>query len=521
MKYCFCVLLAVFGCSDSGTSKSSNDTSGGGGSGASATGNGGGSSAAGGSSGAGGDTTAGGGAGTGGVTMDPVDLPAGSRELDGVVNLVDSAAAAQLEQFLSGDLEQFAVLRQGLTLPFNLFVDHYLEEYDFVFFITAGELPSAIVSGRFEPVNRPAAPGGTDEIEIALAGYQTDGRTKGVIGIPYVPNYYPPFSHEVGHFWAVYLDPSFGFGEAVDQHYGVHWGLSSVNGQLGGFDGSTLRCETPAGALPPACTPLDTGRTRYVVGAFGAVANGFRSQPYAPLELYLMGLLPASDVPESFQSFTEGQLFEDSFDEAANTVVVEASGIRTLPFSDIVARHGNVPALPEVERHFRAAFVVVSAEPASDAVMADVANWAAVLGNRRTMPDWYSFEADTAGLATLDTLLGRRRDKADPAPPPRQRFECDVLTQDCGRPELGCHYYPPAFCALTAGVELGQPCDAAFECAPGLDCVANASDQAFVCMPYCDPNDASSPLACATICGGDRLTISYQSGAIVAAVCLP
>ena len=515
-----CAVLALASCSEAEGSPEPG-AGGSGGTGVSGTGGpGAGGSGAGGSAASGGVAgTSGGPAGTGGgVTTDPVALPPGSREVDGVVNLVDAVAAAQLEQFLLDASLTFEPLRQGLLGPFNLFVDHYVEEYDFVLFVTDHVVENVTLAGRFEAVNRPAVPGGTQEIDIALGGYKTTGRVKGLIGIPYFPDYFPPFSHEIAHYWAAFLDPSFGFGVSLDGDHGPHWGLSSVNGQLGGFDPATLRCETPAAALPPDCTPVASGRTRYVVGDFAPHAAGAR--PYGPLELYLMGLLPAAEVPAFFQVFTEGQILTDTYDPGANTIVVEASGIATVPFADIVARHGSVTPLPETERHFRAAFIVVSAEPAPDQVMADVARWAGVLGNRVAVAGWPSFEIDTGGRATLDTQLGRRRDRSEPAPPARERFACDVLAQDCGRPELACYFWPPAICVLSGGVQLGEPCSATFACAPGLACLGNVDAGEYFCMPYCDPDDPASSKSCAALCNADHVTIADETGAH-SAVCLP
>jgi hypothetical protein len=516
---CFCWVAVLAGCSDSGSGPSERGGPGGTGgssSDAGATGGGAGSSSnTGGTSGATGGSS-------GAPTEDLVELPPGSRELDGIVNLVDAEAAQQLEEFLFDQQPRHIVLRQGLTKPLNLFLDHYLESYDFVFFVTDHVLDGVSVAGKFEAINRRAVPGGGDEIEIAAGGYKTSGRVKGVIGIPYRDDYYPPLSHEVGHYWAAHLDPRFGFGAALNEHHGPHWGFSSVNGQLGGFDGSTLRCETPAGAMPPGCTPLGNARTRYVVGAFGPNANGFRGQPFAPLELYLMGLLPAADVPASFQLLTDAQIVPDSYNEATDTLVVEASGITALPFANIVARHGQVEALEEASRHFSAAFVVVSATPAPDGVLSDVVTWAAAFGAREVVANWDSFERDTGGRATMDTLLGSRRPTSTPAPAPRERFACDVLAQDCGRPELACYLSPPSLCALSGGVGLDQPCDAVYACGPGLDCVASSADPtAYVCKPYCDLNDITSPRACQTLCANNYLTFLGTTNELLGALCLP
>ena len=461
---------------------------------------------------------AGGVGGAGGQQPGPGDLPEGSSEYQGIVNLVDADAAADLDAFLSADP---LVSPRGLARPWNLFVEHYYEAYDFVFFVTDDYVSGATVAAKLEAVNRPPIAGTGNDFAVELAGYRSDGTLKGVIGVAYQFDDFPPLSHELVHYWAVHLDTRFNFGASRHLHYGPHWGFSSVNGQLGGFDASTLRCETPAGALPPDCTPGSAGVTRYVVGEFGADANGFRNQPYAPLELYLMGLGAASDVPESFMMLDDAAIDESRHDEAAGTVVVEASSLTTLPFADIVARHGSVERLPEPERHFKAAFVVVSANPAPEWVMQDVAEWAAVFGNRSKQPPWKSFEEDTGGLATLDTVLGPRRDPADPPPPERERFECDPLAQDCGD-GLGCYLHSVALCALNDGLERGEPCDVEFACAPGLDCVASADvPDDYSCEPYCDAKDPESPLACDSLCPDNYFNTSDANGVLLASLCLP
>ena len=64
---------------------------------------------------------------------------------------------------------------------------------------------------------------------------------------------------------------------------GGHWGVTSVNGQLGGFSLKSL--ET-----------IDDGvyRTNYF-SAIGSNPDTYLSE----LELYLMGVLPASEVPDT------------------------------------------------------------------------------------------------------------------------------------------------------------------------------------------------------------------------------
>lgn len=444
-------------------------------------------------------------------------LPNGSRELDGIVNLVDGPAAEQLEHYIV-DYEELPVTQKhGLTLPVNLFLTHYPEEYDFLYFITDHEISTGTVVGRYEDVNSPALPGGTLEVEVQASGYRTTGRLKGVIGIRYRPIIYPPLGHETLHHWATFLDARFGFGQVPGD---PHWGLASVNGVLGGFDPASLRCETPAGAQPPSCEELPNGRTRYVLNSFHPNDNTGRSSPYAPLELYLMGLIPGSQVPSEFLVFDEGDLDEST--RSAESVVVEAMGLKTVELASIIERHGMVPRLAEDQRKFRAAFAVISAQPASEEVLREVAKWAAVFGNRMQVEPWLSFESYASGLASMDTKLGDRRAESDKVPDERAELRCDVLKQDCPRAELGCYEYFPAVCALSGKLALGQTCDATFSCAPGLECMTDDTGS-YKCASYCDPSAAQSQSdkACAKLCSGKYIELQDNDGQVMSAICRP
>jgi hypothetical protein len=162
--------------------------------------------------------------------------------------------------------------------------------------------------------------------------------------------------------------------------------------------------------MPPACDAEANGRTRYVMGIFNENANGV-ALPCDPFELYLMGLVPLSEAPAEIPVLTDATA--PVYDTIAETATVEATGVRTVLASDIVARHGLVRELPANERAFRAVFVVISAQPAADAVLGEIALWSKWHGNRATNPDVLSFEALTGGRATLDTRLGTRRALSD------------------------------------------------------------------------------------------------------------
>jgi hypothetical protein len=448
-----------------------------------------------------------------------VPLPDGSKELSGIVNLVDTKAAEQLEQFITSQSLLHPTRRHGLTEAANLFLRLYPEDYDFLFFFTDHPIPNAGNAAVFEAVNTVAEPGGGREFEIRAEGYQSNGKLLGVIGVQHRPGVYPPLAHETVHHWANHLDPRFGFGADNGMGVGAHWGYSSVHGQLGGFDGQSLRCVSPAGARPPACVPEANGRIRYLVDWF--FPNDNTARPYAALELYLMGVAPASAVPATFQVLEKAAQVDGGRDPDAGTVLLEATGLKQVAFSEIVARHGTRPLRPEAERHFRAAFVVISQKPAADDVLTQVSRWAAVFGNRTTVPGVASFQTLAGGLATMDTTLGPRRTPAAPPPAARGALTCDVLAQDCPRAELGCYLGGAPLCALSRHVALDQPCDSTYACAPGLDCVSGkAQPSQYVCKPYCSVGDAASPKACQKLCAGSYLTIKSGDKEL-GALCLP
>jgi hypothetical protein len=200
-----------------------------------------------------------------------VPLEGGSREHDGVLNLVNATAAAELDDYLVSRSPSGLI---GLT---NRFLELYEEEYDFVLFFTDHQV-DASVAARFEAVNKAAGPGGDGAVEIREPGYRSTGRLKGVVGVNGVGG---PIAHEIAHYWANFLDAGFGFGRGLEEDFGPHWGFSGVHGQLGGFDAETLRCVDPSDAVPPNCNEVSPGRFQVTVGYFAPHVNN--TQPYAPL----------------------------------------------------------------------------------------------------------------------------------------------------------------------------------------------------------------------------------------------
>jgi hypothetical protein len=430
-----------------------------------------------------------------------------------IINLVDDAAEKALERQLSDQTS-----RGGYALAAQAFFELYPDEYDFLYFVVDHEIPDSFAAASFSAVNQDPIPGtGIDRI-AAQPDYGSSGRLKGVTGAQMMGGM-PPFAHELMHYWAVHLDASFGFGKDLDNEYPSHWGHFAVYGQLGGFDVNTLRCATPAGAMPPACTAETNGRFRYATSAYAPHTNSFKGVPYAPLELYLMGLVPAAEVPQTIKYMKAPQIVD--IDTTADTALVEADGLADLAFSDIVAKHGARQPAADKDKNFTAAFVLVSSTPATPAAMDQLVEWQEIFGKH--IPGrggWISFEQHTGGRAHLSTRIGRRRTTQDPPPVPPSPKPCDVIAQNCGSPKLGCFVINDPTCYGSQQFPLGSHCVYDNDCAPGTTCYG-FTEATTVCSAICDPNNDNSPKACSKLCPGKFVTHTNENLVEDSAICQP
>ena len=469
--------------------------SGSGGTAAGAAGNGG--SAPGGSGGAA--------AGSGGAGMTGLDpLPNGAGfEYRGIVNLVSEEGAQALDDFMT-HVDGFVggTGEYTLEVPTRLFYSHYADDYDFVFFITDHDLDTTI-DGLHQPVNLPPLLGTGQERPYSSG--LGPAHMRAAIGIK-VANFdtFPAFAHEIMHNWAQHLSDEFGFGKDRDTDFGGHWGMISANGQLGGFDAASLACETPAGAIPPACTPGSDGRVHYVVDAFLPNSIFARSKLYSPLELYMMGLLPAAEVPGPILRFEDADFdFMNPTLLRRERITIDASGLTEVPLSAIIARHGEVTVLPMDKRHFRSAMVLVTRQPATQPYLDQVADWAAIFAGELTStnPDWTSFATTTGGRATMTCKVGARKelgpDEALEFLPPYYQM-CSPSAQNCGS-GLACYGMSDLYCAVAGTAERDEPCEADSDCKAGLVCSFSGL-AVRLCAPYCDMNNPTAANSCETLC---------------------
>lgn len=231
------------------------------------------------------------------------------------------------------------------------------------------------------------------------AEFGSDGRlTAGLVMARHGMLDSPTSLHEIAHMWGQYVLPT---------RDGAHWGFAGVGGLLGGWEPGTL--EAAGGGTWLARGP--GGAPSFTL--FGPVREGVRRRirPYAPLELYLMGLLPADSVPPI-------QVADSAEWVVPSAGVFRASSVRTLTIQDIIEQHGpREPAYPDAPTSFRGIYVVVSAEPldaaARELIHRDVQDFARP--GPRERRTYLNFWEATGGRGSivLDRLFDALR-----APPP-------------------------------------------------------------------------------------------------------
>ncbi len=192
-----------------------------------------------------------------------------------------------------------------------------------------------------------------------------------------------PGLHELMHSWANY---------AVPTATRSHWGFSSANGQLGGFDRDNL---------------VELGAGRYRAGRFGTVANGGNGVPYSPIELYFAGLIPPGEVPDLWVAVDGERADDGSF---------TASDVREYSIEDIVAEQGRrVPASSTAQRHFRAMVVLLMNDrPISRLQAEQLSEHVSAFSHPRNDSErLYNYYEATGGRGTIamDGLSGLRKSR--------------------------------------------------------------------------------------------------------------
>ena len=258
------------------------------------------------------------------MLVDADDPPTVFNENVFVLPVADDLANDELR------LEQYAAT----------FYEHFEDEFDLLFFVSNLAFREDQSRGYFGRHSRV----GNDVQGIGLgnsfdAGWGSDGRLQSVVHfVHYLAMSNGPTLHEVMHRWANFIvdDPS------------PHWGFTSADGQLGGFDADEL---------------VDLGGGRYTAGGFTLAGYAHNIEPFSPIELHLAGFVAEDDVPD----LSVAENAEFLRDDQGGVVIADngypvftADSISTLTIEDIVESEGErVPTAVDAQKDFRAAAILL------------------------------------------------------------------------------------------------------------------------------------------------------------------
>ena len=321
-------------------------------------------------------------------------------------------------------------LQEDLTTSFNRLpalalardVHRWFQDtFDYLMFFSNldnySENQEIVAYGRYRPVMNDTTGTGQGRFFDRRSGSRL---LRGIIEFPFNSALlYGPALHELQHAWGNY---------AIPTSYFSHWGFSSANGQLGGFDRSLL---------------VDHGDGLYSAGIFGTVANGGNSVPYSPIELYFAGLIEPDKVPDLWVA-RDGEWI-DADDEPPR---FSARDVREYTIDEIIARVGvrNPPAAAS-QRHFRAAVILLTDDdhPATESQLQELSEAVSVFSKAQedTRRSYNYFEATGGrGSITMGDLSKFR--KTTPGLPVRPASH--------GTPPL------PSFCWLDPNGTSGYVC---------------------------------------------------------------
>lgn len=243
--------------------------------------------------------------------------------------------------------EPFLKNRSKVVHACRLFYKHYLDEFDFLFLVynlSADEFRRTGEStwGRATTVSNDVA-GIGKTVFTSGNRYGAPNRLKTVLQLSARDSILRgPSLHELMHTWAT--------NDVIPSTVPGHWGFSSANGQLGGFDRENL---------------VRLGDGLYSAGRFGASANFGNSTPYSPIELYLAGWIPSSEVRDLLvaENPARHQRHGEIIEDAEGNKIFKAEGFETWSIEQIIDQIGRRRPSHEVApREFQAAVILLDSE---------------------------------------------------------------------------------------------------------------------------------------------------------------
>ncbi len=240
-------------------------------------------------------------------------------------------------------------------LPYDAYAkrvyEHFADAFDFLVFVhnltyregTQGTGTQGFLSGVSNDVS------GIGLRSFSRADrFGSAGRLQSVVVLPfYTAVRRGPMLHEIMHRWGNYI-------LTTGQQSGSHWGFSSADGELGGFDIADL-VDLGGGRYT-------AGNGNYSMGSFSPVGRSGNMDPYSPIELYLAGMISPEGVPNLWVAEDGAALLDEN--GVVTTVngepIFTASTIKTYTIEDIIAEHGpRVPAATGAQHSFRAIVILL------------------------------------------------------------------------------------------------------------------------------------------------------------------
>lgn len=234
------------------------------------------------------------------------------------------------------------------------------DEFDFLCMIfnvqNPMDLGSGTNAGEFMSINNTNIEGLGNVQKNESHKFGSNDKLKGMIAI-FSRNTIGVFLHEYAHYYGaidigqIYVAPD---GNAYPE--GVHWGISSVHGVLGGFDLNTL--ERNVDNNPKKYRASCASSSQYFLP--GSMSN----TSFSPLELYTMGFIPAEEVPDIY--IYEG-VSVTSTENPYNNGVFYAEREKKVTINDIINKYGErVPDYKNAQKSFRVLTLVATDEPVND-----------------------------------------------------------------------------------------------------------------------------------------------------------
>jgi hypothetical protein len=223
--------------------------------------------------------------------------------------------------------------------------------------------------------------------------YCSAGRLKAVIALAqkdYLMN--GPSLHELMHNWGNRIISTVDWNGTSQYDAIPHWGFTggSNAGQLGGFKQSTL--QTNVGGNP----------NKYRASLFGGFANGGNSVPYSDLELYLMGLIPLTDVADFdvFSGITQKTTIGTDITEFTASTRVNYNAAKIL--TDAGQRN---PSYVTSQKDFRLLIVLITPAPLTETEWTNIDAQSEWFGRPSSggLGYIYNFWEATRGLGTIET----------------------------------------------------------------------------------------------------------------------